>query len=104
MNILYIDDDSEDREIFAEAITAVDPLYNCYMANDGYQGLKALEDFALIPDYIFVDVNMPVMNGKKFLTEIKRISRLRSIPIIIYSTTLHQEEISEYLKMGAYKV
>ena len=104
MNILYIDDDLEDREIFNEAIAAIDSSYVCNVATDGCQGLKALEEFVVMPDFIFVDVNMPLMNGKEFLREIKKAPRLRSIPIIMYSTTSHPEEIKEYFKMGAYKV
>jgi CheY-like chemotaxis protein len=104
MHILYIDDDAEDREIFKEAIEAIDPSYICNVANDGFQGLKALEEFVVMPDFIFVDVNMPRMNGKQFLSEIKQIPRLRSIPLIMYSTTNHQEEMQSYFNMGAHKV
>ena len=75
MHILYIDDDAEDREIFKEAITAIDPSYICNVANDGYQGLKALEEFVVMPDFIFVDVNMPRMTGRQFLLEIKKNSK-----------------------------
>lgn len=53
-----------------------------------------------MPNLIFLDVNMPVMNGKQFLSVIKQIPRLKSIPIIMYSTTSHQEEMKEYFKMG----
>ena len=104
MHILYIDDDAEDRDIFKEAIAAIDPSYICNVAHDGYQGLKALEEFVVMPDYIFVDVNMPRMSGKQFLSEIKKIPRLRSIPLIMYSTTNHQEEMQSYFNMGAHKV
>jgi CheY-like chemotaxis protein len=104
MYILYIDDDLEDREIFSEAISAIDPSYVCNLANDGARGLKALEDLVVMPDFIFVDVNMPVMSGKQFLQEVKKIPRLRSIPLIMYSTTSQQAEMDAYYKMGAYKV
>jgi len=104
MHILYIDDDAEDREIFKEAIAAIDPSYICNVADDGFQGLRALEEFVVMPDFIFVDVNMPRMTGKQFLSEIKKIPRLRSIPLIMYSTTNHQEEMQSYFNMGAYKV
>jgi CheY-like chemotaxis protein len=104
MHILYIDDDAEDREIFKEAIAAIDPSCVCNAVNDGYQGLKALEELVVMPDFIFVDVNMPRMTGKQFLSEIKKIPRLRSIPLIMYSTTNHQEEMQSYFNMGAHRV
>ena len=58
----------------------------------------------VMPEFIFVDVNMAVMNAKQFLVEIKKLPRLRSIPVIMYTTTSHSDEIREYLRLGAYKV
>jgi CheY-like chemotaxis protein len=104
MHILYIDDDSEDRDIFQEAITQIAPMSVCNVATDGAQGLQALEEFVVMPDYIFVDVNMPVMNGKQFLEKVKTAPRLRSIPVIMYSTTSYSQEREEYFRMGAQDV
>lgn len=101
MHILYIDDDLEDREIFREAIYEIGPSYVCNVATDGQEGILALEDFVVMPDYIFVDVNMPVMNGKQFLEKVKNTPRLRSIPVIMYSTTSYSQERTEYFNMGA---
>jgi CheY-like chemotaxis protein len=101
MHILYIDDDLEDREIFKEAISEIGPTYVCNLAADGQQGIMALEDFVVMPDFIFVDVNMPVMNGKQFLEKVKNTPRLRSIPVIMYSTTSYSQERIEYFNLGA---
>jgi CheY-like chemotaxis protein len=101
MHILYIDDDNEDREIFKEAISEISPQYVCNVATDGREGLMALEDFVVMPDFIFVDVNMPVMNGKQFLQKLKDTPRLRSIPVIMYSTTSYEQERTEYFNLGA---
>jgi CheY-like chemotaxis protein len=101
MHILYIDDDSEDRDIFQEAITQISPSSVCNVATDGMEGLQALEEFVVMPDYIFVDVNMPVMNGRQFLEKVKTAARLRSIPVIMYSTTSYTDERNEYFRMGA---
>jgi CheY-like chemotaxis protein len=101
MHILYIDDDLEDREIFKEAISEIEPSYVCNVATDGQQGIVALEDFVVMPDFIFVDVNMPVMNGRQFLEKVKSTPRLRSIPVIMYSTTSYSQERAEYFNMGA---
>jgi CheY-like chemotaxis protein len=103
MSILYIDDDEEDREIFKEALRAIDPSIICNAVSDGKQGLNTLEELVVVPDFIFVDVNMPVMNGKQFLKELKKTVRLRSIPVIMYSTTSQPTEIQEYAKLGAYE-
>src|SRR5688500_879847 len=104
MTILYIDDDSDDREFFREAVRYIDPAITCYTAKDGAQGLNELEEMIMMPDFIFLDVNMPIMNGKQFLMEIKQRPRLRSIPVVIYSTTNHPAERHDFLTLGAYKV
>jgi CheY-like chemotaxis protein len=101
MHILYIDDDLEDREIFREAISEISPSYVCNVATDGSQGLQILHDFVVMPDFIFVDVNMPVMGGRQFLEKVKSTPTLRSIPIIMYSTTSFTEERIEYFRLGA---
>lgn len=101
MSILYIDDDEEDREIFKEAIEAIDPGIICNVVADGKQGLRTLEELVVVPDFIFVDVNMPIMNGKQFLKELKKTIRLRSIPVIMYSTTSQPSEILEFTQLGA---
>ncbi|HEY0744823.1 MAG TPA: response regulator [Chryseosolibacter sp.] len=104
MHILYIDDDSEDREIFREAISEIGPSYVCNVATDGSEGMEALETSVIIPDYIFVDVNMPVMNGRQFLERVKTIPGFRSIPVIMYSTTSFTQERNEYFRLGALDV
>jgi len=104
MTILYIDDDSDDREFFREAVRYIDPAITCHTSKDGAQGLKELEEMIIMPDFIFLDVNMPVMNGKQFLLEIKQRPRLRTIPVVIYSTTNHPVERNDFMTLGAYKV
>ena len=102
MIALYIDDDLEDTEIFQEAIASVDPQIVFYTASDGHEGFQVLEQITVVPDFIFLDVNMPRMNGKEFLTQIKKKVILRSIPVIMYSTTSHKEVILAFKKLGAY--
>lgn len=101
MIALYIDDDLEDIEIFHEALVSVDPAAIFYTASDGYEGFKVLEQITIVPDFIFLDVNMPRMNGREFLVQIKEKVTFRSIPVIMYSTTSHREEILDFKKLGA---
>jgi CheY-like chemotaxis protein len=80
MNILYIDDDAEDREIFREAVQSIDPDIVFNVAQDGLEGLKTIRESSIVPDFIFLDVNMPRMDGRTFLNEIRKISMLHEIP------------------------
>ncbi len=101
MHIFYVDDDFEDREIFREAISEIGPAYVCNVASGGSEGMKFLEDMTAVPDYIFVDVNMPIMNGRQFLELLKNDPRLQDVPVIMYSTTSYSQERTEYFKLGA---
>lgn len=103
MLILIIDDDSEDSELFCEAVSEIDPTISCQRAKDGKEALRWLNsESASLPDYIFLDINMPVMNGRECLIEIKKNRRFSSIPVIMYSTTSDTNEIRGYYALGAY--
>ena len=101
MIILIVDDDAEDIELFTEAVEEIDSEINCVEAYNGLEALKVLKRNSLLPNYIFLDINMPLMNGKKCLEEIKRNNNYKDIPVIIYSTTTDQKQIDECLSLGA---
>lgn len=103
MVVLIVDDDQEDCELFHEAIHDIDSAIKCWTARDGRHALNILtKEVILLPDYIFLDINMPLMNGKETLIEIKKNTRLRDIPVIMYSTTSDTKEIQGYYKLGAH--
>jgi CheY-like chemotaxis protein len=77
MTILYADDDKDDRDLLSEALEQIDPSISCITAHDGKEALSILQENRTLPDYIFLDVNMPVMDGKKCLTELKKNSKLK---------------------------
>jgi CheY-like chemotaxis protein len=102
MLILVVDDDKEDRSLFCEAASGIDNDIKFLIAEDGLQAINLLEQTAVLPDYIFLDINMPKMNGKEFLIRVKTNARLKSIPVVMYSTTSQTREIEECYKLGAY--
>jgi CheY-like chemotaxis protein len=101
MIILIVDDDAEDIELFAEAVLKIDESIHCVEAYNGLEALKVLKRNALLPNYIFLDINMPLMNGRKCLEEIKKDPNYREIPVIIYSTTTDRKQIEECRQLGA---
>jgi DNA-binding response OmpR family regulator len=102
MHILIVDDDSEDRELFREAIAEIDPAIQCYSAQDGRDALFHMNRGMALPDYIFLDINMPIMNGRECLIEIKKHAALQQIPVIMYSTTSDTKEIKGFYSLGAH--
>jgi CheY-like chemotaxis protein len=96
-----IDDDTDDQEIFSLALKEVSEDYTCEVSSDGYEALHHLIHARQLPDYIFLDLNMPRMNGKECLAELKKVDRLRQIPVVIYSTSSFQHDINETRALGA---
>lgn len=101
MIILTVDDDVEDYEFFCEAIKEIDSSIVILKASNGHEALEILDSQILKPDYIFLDINMPLMDGKVCLQEIKKNERFKDIPVIMYSTSNNKAEIRQYKMMGA---
>jgi CheY-like chemotaxis protein len=102
MNILIVDDDADDRKLFIDAIKEVDANIKCSTAVDGKQALEFLKsNYASLPDFIFLDLRMPRFSGKKCLLQIKSDEQLKSIPVIIYTTSKDLEESKELRELGA---
>lgn len=89
-NILLVDDDEDDQEIFITAVQQINPQLKCSVESEAKVALQKLENKELVPDVIFLDLNMPVMNGQQFLVEVKKREALKHIPIIIFSTSRHE--------------
>ncbi len=97
-----IDDDEDDLGLFIEALTEIDESIQCFTALNGEEGLQKLKTGLVpIPDYIFLDLNMPRLNGQQTLAEIKKTETLCEIPIIIYSTSAQKNHIDDVIKLGA---
>ncbi len=101
MTLLIVDDDSDDRMFFRDAVKEINPGYELLEACDGEEALNLLRKAVKLPDFIFLDLNMPYMNGRECLKELKADTTLKRIPVIIYSTTSFQEEIDGTKKLGA---
>jgi CheY-like chemotaxis protein len=101
MNILYADDDADDREIFCEAIKEINPAIKVVLGKDGEETLKILSLQKDLPNLIFLDINMPKMDGIECLVKLKSDNRLKGIPVIIYSTTSNKSDQSKIALLGA---
>jgi CheY-like chemotaxis protein len=100
--LFIIDDDVEDQEIFMEAVKEVDHAIQCFTSTNGEEALDELEkNESVLPDLIFLDLNMPKLNGKQILREIKNRSMLSTIPVIMYSTSFGPRDIEEISRLGA---
>jgi CheY-like chemotaxis protein len=103
--ILIADDDPEDREIIGDAMQKLSQQDILGFAENGEAALDILNDCYSngdIPCLIILDLNMPRMNGTQTLKAIKQDHRLKTIPVIIYSTSINPMEKEKCLQLGAH--
>ena len=96
-NIFLVDDDIDDQEFFVEAINGLKNISLSGVANNGKEALNVLNNSALLPDFIFLDFNMPLMNGIECLREIKTFPRTKDIPVFMLSSAIEQAGLSREL-------
>ena len=100
--ILLVDDDHDDQLLFKEALSEAD---NTIMYRSAFNGIDALEKLSSkemgLPELIFLDVNMPKMNGIDCLKELKKSETLKNIPVMMYSTSSFSEYKKECFENGA---
>ena len=99
--ILIIDDDEDDRLLFMDAVKEVDSSSLCVDCPGGVEALDWLASAEELPDLIFLDLNMPRLDGKELLSRIINDDHLKKIPVIIYSTSRRREDIEEMMAIGA---
>src|SRR4030095_10597401 len=100
--LFLIDDDADDQHVFAEALCEVDNSVILVTASNGLEALDTLENHrSRLPDLIFLDLNMPKMNGKQFLKEIKLSPHFSKIPVVIYSTSSATSDREDSFNLGA---
>jgi DNA-binding NarL/FixJ family response regulator len=95
------EDDVEDMEFFTDIISEISPDIQISVAKNGIELMKLLESEKQHPDFIFLDLNMPIKTGFECLKEIRGTEKWKSVKIVILSTSSHREQINEVYKMGA---
>jgi CheY-like chemotaxis protein len=99
---LLVDDDLDDTGLFKEALFEIDPDIVCYVDHNGRTALDKLKrNEYLRPDIIFIDINMPGMNGWQCLEDLKKDIRFRDIPVIMYSTSSFVGDAEKAIELGA---
>lgn len=98
-NILQIDDDIDDCSFFSEALEEISDAQYTAIHNP-LLALEKLISREICPDIIFLDFNMPAMNGIELLGEIKKAKVLLDIPIILFSTSITTEVKNKAENLG----
>lgn len=98
--ILLVDDDADDQLYFRDAINEVNNSLECEIANNGREAIHQI-NVPPPPDLIFLDLNMPVMNGYECLSYLKTEDRYKNIPVVIFTTSQSLTDIEKSRQLGA---
>jgi len=72
MNVIFIDDDEDLNFLQERMCSRCKEVNHYYIASSALQTLQYLSETSVAPDIIFVDINMPIMNGFQFIEEFER--------------------------------
>ncbi len=100
MNILLIEDDAIEVMKLERAISKLGVEQQLIKARDGEEALNLLQAGGSLPDVVFLDLNMPKINGIDFLKILKADDRLRFLPTVILTTSANRKDMLECYKIG----
>ncbi|MFZ5425706.1 MAG: response regulator [Thermodesulfobacteriota bacterium] len=106
MEILIVDDDPADVELTVEGLKSAKLAININSVSDGEKALAYLRrqppyENATRPDLVFLDLNMPRMDGRQVLERMKGDPRLRSIPVVVLTTSAAETDVAHSYNLGA---
>ena len=107
--ILLVEDNIADQLLMKRALVDANIPNKLMIANNGIEALEYLRregkyanpDDSPTPNMIILDINMPMMDGKQVLREIKSDPRLKMIPAIMFTTSSQEQDIIESYQLGA---
>ena len=106
IEILLVDDNPADVRLTQEVFKDCRILNNLHVAKDGIEALDFLRKQGNfkdtpMPDLILLDLNLPKKDGREVLAEIKNDTELRSIPVIVLTTSEAEQDIVRSYNLGA---
>ncbi|MDP1667262.1 MAG: response regulator [Methylobacter sp.] len=106
VEILLLEDEPSDAYLVKMALKEGKVLAHLHHVVDGREGLDFLNKTekyinAPRPDLIFLDLNMPRMNGCEFLTAIKADERYKGIPVVVLTTSDVEKDVACSYQLGA---
>jgi DNA-binding NtrC family response regulator len=99
--IWLVDDDADDCMLFEDAITEMGVTVAVVCVADGADLLNKLRQATVVPEIVFLDVNMPLKNGLDCLSEIKQDEQFKHLPVVMWSTSGQSETVEKAYRTGA---
>jgi two-component system, chemotaxis family, response regulator Rcp1 len=106
LEVLLIEDSPGDVRLTQEAFSAANVAGRLHVANDGVEAMAFLKREGVYsdaprPDLILLDLNMPRMDGREVLARMKKDDNLKTIPIVILTTSDSEGDISKSYQLHA---
>ena len=86
--VLLIEDDDADLFLFEETVKQAFPQSHIQIARDGHEAIQLLDSCESLPDVIFLDINMPRMNGHEFLATYGETIANKAIPVYVLTSSI----------------
>jgi CheY-like chemotaxis protein len=99
--IFLAEDDEDDVVIFSEIMLDIAKSITVTVAVNGMELMNLLRTAKILPELIFLDLNMPLKNGFECLQEIKSNEDWKDIRIVVYSTSAQPHQVERAYKRGA---
>ena len=100
LEILFIEDDVIEGMKFNRVLKSLEYNHKLIEVSNGEEALDMLKLNEIIPNIIFLDLNMPKLNGIQFLKILKKHNFLKQIPTIVFTTSNNKNDILECYKIG----
>src|SRR4051812_6257530 len=94
-NILLVEDNPDDQEDFLETVEEIDPSIKCLVARNGLKAMSDLVEAKTLPDLIFLDINMPNVDGYNFLHALRintMYAAFKHIPVVLLTGAMRDEQ------------
>jgi len=101
-NVLLVEDDECDQIFFVRAIRKIENVVLLDVAFNGVEALEKLETLVPLPDLVFLDIDMPLMNGVQCLTEITKKPILKNVVVVMLSNSTDNAELTRTLGARAF--
>lgn len=103
IRILLIEDDADDIELLKDALKQNEVDFKIDVITEGDKALPYLEKQSELPDVIVMDFNLPKLHGREILVQIRALKNLRTIPLMVLTTSASQDDMRYAFSMGANK-
>lgn len=100
LNILLIEDDQIEVMKFHRALDKLHASHVVETSSNGEEAMKKLKSGKVLPDILFLDLNMPKINGLDFLKALKSDAKLRYLPTIILTTSGNRKDVLASYEIG----